>query len=135
MSEKAMHVHYPDRVAGERMDERRIRIAAAGDIHFGERADDRERAAEAFGSLADRADLILLAGDLTTHGEPHQGAIVADAVRALDIPVVTVLGNHDWHTNQAAELTAVLEDAGITVLDRAHTILHVCDVEVGIAGA
>jgi Icc-related predicted phosphoesterase len=130
-----MVVLYPYRVVEARMDECRIRIAAAGDIHFGERDDDRERAAAAFGSLADRADLILLAGDLTTHGEPHQGAIVADAVRELDIPVVTVLGNHDWHTNQAAELTAVLEEAGITVLDRAHTVLRVCDAEVGIAGA
>ena len=53
-------------------DECRIRIAAAGDIHYGERADDRERAAEAFGALDERADLVLLAGDLTTHGEPEQ---------------------------------------------------------------
>jgi Icc-related predicted phosphoesterase len=116
------------------MDECRIRIAAAGDIHFGERANDRARAAEAFGALAGRADLVLLAGDLTTHGEPEQAAIVADAVRELDIPVVTVLGNHDWHTNQAAELTAVLQEAGITVLDRSHTVLELCDAEVGIAG-
>jgi Icc-related predicted phosphoesterase len=116
------------------MDKCRIRIAAAGDVHFGERANDRERAAEAFGGLAERADLVLLAGDLTTHGEPAQAAIVADAVRDLDIPVVTVLGNHDWHTNQARELTAVLQEAGITVLDRSHTILEVCDIEVGIAG-
>jgi Icc-related predicted phosphoesterase len=116
------------------MAECRIRIAAAGDIHFGERDNDRERAAEAFGSLADRADLILLAGDLTTHGEPAQAAIVADAVRELDIPVVTVLGNHDWHVNRAGELRAVLEEAGIVVLDRSHHVLELCDTEVGIAG-
>ena len=83
------------------MQECRIRIAAAGDIHVGERENDRERAAEAFGALAERADLVLLAGDLTTHGEPDQAAIVADAVRSLDVPVVTVLGNHDWHANRA----------------------------------
>ena len=117
------------------MDQCRIRIAAAGDIHFGERPNDREHAAEAFGGLAGRADLVLLAGDLTTHGGPEQGAIIADAVRDLDIPVVTVLGNHDWHSNQAGELTAVLQEAGITVLDRSHTVLEVCDAEVGIAGA
>jgi uncharacterized protein len=117
------------------MQECRIRIAAAGDIHFGERANDRERAAEAFGALADRADLILLAGDLTTHGEPDQAAIVADATRELDIPVVTVLGNHDWHANRAGDVRAVLEEAGIVVLDRSHHILEVCDAEVGIAGA
>jgi Icc-related predicted phosphoesterase len=116
------------------MDECRIRIAAAGDIHVGERANDRERAAEAFAALADRADLVLLAGDLTTHGEPEQAAIVADAARAIDIPVVTVLGNHDWHANRAGELRAVLEEAGIVVLERSHHIVEVCDTEVGIAG-
>jgi Icc-related predicted phosphoesterase len=116
------------------MDECRIRIAAAGDIHFGERENDRERAAEAFGALADRADLVLLAGDLTTHGEPEQAAIVADVVRDLDLPVVTVLGNHDWHANRAAEVRAVLEEAGIVVLERSHHVLELCDTEVGIAG-
>jgi Icc-related predicted phosphoesterase len=116
------------------MDECRIRIAAAGDIHVGERPNDRERAAEAFASLANRADLVLLAGDLTTHGEPEQAAIVADAARELEIPIVAVLGNHDWHADRADELRAVLEDAGIVVLDRSHHIVQVCDTEVGIAG-
>ncbi len=118
-----------------RHDECRIRIAAAGDIHFGERANDRERAAEAFGSLEGRVDLVLLAGDLTTHGEPEQGAIVADACRDLGVPVLAVLGNHDWHVNRAPELTAVLEEGGIVVLDRAHRVVEVCDAEVGIVGA
>jgi Icc-related predicted phosphoesterase len=117
------------------MGECRIRIAAAGDIHFGERENDRERAAEAFGHLEGRADLVLLAGDLTTHGEPEQAAIVADVVRELDIPVVSVLGNHDWHSNRAGELRAVLEEAGIVVLDRSHVVLELCGAEVGIVGA
>src|SRR5436190_3551177 len=85
-------------------DECRIRIAAAGDIHFGEREGDRERAAVAFGALGGRVDLVLLAGDLTTHGEPEQAAIVADACRDLGAPVLAVLGNHDWHSNRAVEV-------------------------------
>ena len=120
----------------EHRDQCRIRIAAAGDIHYGERADDRERAAAAFGALEGRVDVILLAGDLTTHGEPEQAQIVADVVRDLDVPVLTVLGNHDWHVNRPDELRAVLEDAGVIVLDAAHNhkILEVCDSQVGIAG-
>jgi Icc-related predicted phosphoesterase len=117
------------------MSECRIRIAAAGDIHFGERANDRERAAAAFGALEERADLVLLAGDLTTHGEPEQAAILADACRALDVPVVAVLGNHDWHANRAGEVRAVLEEAGIVVLDRSHHVLELCGAEVGVVGA
>src|SRR3954454_4700006 len=112
----------------ERRDECRIRIAAAGDVHYGERADDRARARTAFGALEDRVDVILLAGDLTTHGEPEQARIVADAVRDVGVPVLTVLGHHDWHANRADELTAVLEDAGAIVLDKRcnHPIVDVC---------
>jgi Icc-related predicted phosphoesterase len=113
----------------------RIRIAAAGDIHYGERDGDRGRAARTFAALEDRVDLVLLAGDLTTHGLPEQAAIVADACRDLGVPVLTVLGNHDWHSNRAAEVIAALEEGGITVLERSHRIVEVCDTEVGIVGA
>jgi uncharacterized protein len=116
----------------EAPDECRIRIAAAGDVHFSER--DGERARAAFASLEGRVDLVLLAGDLTTHGEPEQAAVLAGAAGALDVPIVTVLGNHDWHANRAAEVTAVLEEAGIVVLDRSTHILELCGAEVGIAG-
>lgn len=117
------------------MDECRIRVAAAGDIHFGERDNDRERAAATFAALEGRADLVLLAGDLTTHGLPEQGAIVAEAVRELEIPVIAVLGNHDWHSDRAGELRAVLEEAGIVVLEREHTVVELCGTEVGVVGA
>jgi Icc-related predicted phosphoesterase len=117
----------------EEPSECRIRIAAAGDVHFGGPA-DRERAVASFAALRGRADVVLLAGDLTTHGEPEQAAVLADAARALDVPVVTVLGNHDWHANRADELRAVLEGAGIVVLDRSSHVLEVCGAQLGIAG-
>jgi Icc-related predicted phosphoesterase len=110
-----------------------IRIAAAGDMHYGGEH-DRDRAREAFAALAGRTDLVLLAGDLTTHGEPEQAAITAEAAREAQAPVVAVLGNHDWHSNRAAEVAAVLEEAGIVVLDRSHHILEVCDAELGVVG-
>jgi uncharacterized protein len=112
-------------------EECRIRIAAAGDVHFG-RDGDRERAREAFGALD--VDLILLAGDLTTHGEPEQAAILADGVRDLRHPVLAVLGNHDHHSGRADEVTAVLEQAGIVVLDRSHHVLELCGAEIGVVG-
>jgi Icc-related predicted phosphoesterase len=77
---------------------------------------------------------VLLAGDLTTHGEPEQAAILAEAVRDLGVPVLTVLGNHDWHSNRAAEVAAVLQEAGIVLLDRGHTVVEIGDARVGIAG-
>src|SRR3954462_4677255 len=120
----------------EHRDTCRIRIAAAGDIHYGERADDRERAHAAFAALEGRVDIILLAGDLTTHGEPEQAAIVAEALQDVDVPVLAVMGNHDWHVNRPAEFSAVLEEAGVVMMDsdRSHHILEVCETEVGVAG-
>ena len=111
---------------------RTVRIAAAGDVHC--REDHRERALEAFAALRGDADLLLLAGDLTTHGEPEEGAVLADACRDLGMPVFAVLGNHDWHVDRTDELCAVLRGGGITVLERAAAVCEVDDVEVGIAG-
>jgi Icc-related predicted phosphoesterase len=119
--------------ASERQEEHAIRIAATGDIHLG-RASDKDRWAQAFAGLRDRVDLVLLAGDLTTHGEPEQAAMVAAAARELDVPVLAVLGNHDWHANRHDELLAVLQEGGIDVLERDHRVLELGGAEVGIAG-
>jgi Icc-related predicted phosphoesterase len=112
---------------------RAVRIAAAGDIHCHEA--NRAQWQEAFARLAGAADLVLLAGDLTTHGEPAQAAVLADACRRLDLPVFAVLGNHDWHANRAEELVATLEEAGVRVLERDWAICEIAGVEIGLVGA
>ena len=109
-----------------------IRIAAAGDLHASEA--HRDRLAEAFARLEDEADLVLLAGDLTTHGEPDQAAVLADACSLVDIPVCAVLGNHDWHANRGDEVMEVLREAGVVVLNRDYAIYDVGEVEVGVVG-
>jgi Icc-related predicted phosphoesterase len=111
---------------------RTIRIAAAGDIHITDA--NHDAVAAAFAGVESDADLILLAGDLTTHGEPEQGHLLAEAVAGVDTPILTVLGNHDWHVNRRDELVAVLEDGGIEVLDRSHVVKRVGDAEVGVVG-
>ncbi|HET7044045.1 MAG TPA: metallophosphoesterase [Gaiellaceae bacterium] len=109
-----------------------IRVAAAGDIHCDPQ--ERERVEQAFERVADQADLVLLAGDLTTHGQLEQAAVLADVCREFALPVVAVLGNHDWHSDRTAELTELLTAAGITVLDRSHMVLPVRGVSVGLVG-
>jgi Icc-related predicted phosphoesterase len=109
-----------------------IRVAAAGDVHCSEA--NREESAAAFAAIDGTVDLILLAGDLTTHGEPEQAEVLADACRGLSTPVIAILGNHDWHANRVPELVAVLEDAGIQVLERSHTVRRVEGAEVGVVG-
>jgi Icc-related predicted phosphoesterase len=110
---------------------RPIRIAAAGDIHCS--PENRERVEAAFAEVAD-VDLILLAGDLTTHGEPEQAAVLADLARAAKPRVVAVFGNHDWHANRIDELVPLLEDAGVTMLDPGWTTCEIDGTSVGIAG-
>jgi uncharacterized protein len=109
-----------------------IRVAAAGDIHAG--AADRDRVREAFARVEEQADLILLAGDLTERGQVDEVGVLADACRAVDIPVVAVLGNHDWQSDRPGDLARALGEAGVVVLDRSHTILPVGGTSVGIAG-
>lgn len=109
-----------------------IRIAAAADIHGAEA--HRTRLEEAFAEVEDRADLILLAGDLTTHGDPEEATVVASACRSLRVPVCAVLGNHDFHAGLEEEVMEVLRDSGVTVLHRDWTTYEFGEVEVGIAG-
>ncbi len=113
-------------------DKRCLRIAAAGDLHYSEHR--REEALQALANLDGRADLVLLAGDLTTHGEPEQAAVLAEACAPLEIPVFAVLGNHDWHANRRDELVAALTEGGIRVLDRDWATCEAAGAEVGIVG-
>ena len=109
-----------------------IRVAAAGDIHSAEPL--REHIERSFAALAGEADLVLLAGDLTTHGLPEQAAVLADACAPLSVPIVAVLGNHDHHSGRADEIVQVLEETGVRMLDREHVVLELGGVEVGIVG-
>jgi Icc-related predicted phosphoesterase len=109
-----------------------IRIAAAGDIHASEGT--RAETAEAFAAVAKRADLVLLAGDLTQHGQVDEAQVVADACRGLAVPVVAVLGNHDYHSDRHADVTATLAEAGVVVLERSSTIVQIDGVTIGVAG-
>ena len=113
------------------MDKRTIRIAAAGDVHASEA--HRKRVEAAFAEIDGDADLILLAGDLTERGQVDEVCVVADACRGLQVPVVAVLGNHDWQSDRPADLARALAEAGVVVLDRTHTILPIGGVSVGVA--
>jgi Icc-related predicted phosphoesterase len=110
-----------------------IRVAAAGDIHVREGTEDAVRSS--FAALRGKADLVLLAGDLTTCGDPDEAAILADACRDLELPLIAVLGNHDWHQDRADQISSVLDDAGIVVLDREAAVLEVNGLQVGVVGA
>jgi Icc-related predicted phosphoesterase len=109
-----------------------IRIAAAGDIHCAE--EERSRLQAALAEADRQADLILLAGDLTTYGEPEQAAVLADVSREVETPIFAVLGNHDWHADRRDELVEALQGGNINVLERDATTVEVHGATVGIVG-
>jgi Icc-related predicted phosphoesterase len=109
-----------------------IRIAAAGDLHAS--AATRERIEESFAAIEHEADVVLLAGDLTAHGEPEEARVLAASVRALNVPICAVLGNHDLHSDRGEEVAAIVAGAGVRMLDRGSTVLDLRGEEFGVVG-
>ncbi|MFJ6793546.1 metallophosphoesterase [Streptomyces sp. NPDC091268] len=109
-----------------------IRVAAVGDIHLG--PDSAGMLRPAFDTLGDCADVLLLAGDLTRHGTPEEARVVAAEVAGLPVPVVAVLGNHDYQSDQEEAVTAVLRAAGVHVLEGEGVALDLAGTRVGVAG-
>jgi 3',5'-cyclic AMP phosphodiesterase CpdA len=109
-----------------------IRVAAVGDVHFA--ADAAGTLARHFAGLAEQADVLLLAGDLTRIGRADEAEALAAELDAVEIPVLAVLGNHDYHGAQQAEITRLLTDAGVRVLEGDAAIVDVDGACLGIAG-
>lgn len=109
-----------------------LRIAAVGDIHLGE--DARGRYRKHLEGIEDRADVLMLAGDLTRHGTLEEGRAVADEFRGLPVTVVAVLGNHDYHSDLQYEIAGELRDAGVTVLDDDGVVLQCGETKLGVVG-
>ncbi len=109
-----------------------IRVAAVGDIHFG--PDSAGTLRPHLEDIADHADVYLLAGDLTRLGDPDEAAVLAGELRDLPVPVVAVLGNHDYHSDQEKAVVDVLAQVGVQVLEGTSTLVDVGGTPVGIAG-
>lgn len=105
-----------------------VRLAALADLHCDRNCQGSLNAL--FGSLAERADVVLLCGDLTHHGTPEEAAVLVRELAPVRVPVIAVLGNHDHQSAQVAETTRVLADAGLHVLDGDTFEIH----GIGFAG-
>lgn len=110
-----------------------VRVAACGDIHFTH--DSASEWAPRFAEIGSEADVLLVAGDLTHHGLVEEAQAVADVLGRLPVPVVSVLGNHDYHQGADGEIRRLLERAGVRMLERETVVMLVNGRHVGIAGA
>jgi Icc-related predicted phosphoesterase len=92
-----------------------MRIAATADLHFSPQSYDRIR--EQMNRVRDEADLLILAGDLTNYGRPQEMESLLNALVRIRVPVVAVLGNHDYESDQQEELMRMMTAEGVKVLD------------------
>jgi Icc-related predicted phosphoesterase len=93
-----------------------VRVAAVGDIHLG-RVAFGPPIQTLFGQVAELADVLALCGDLTDRGDPEEGRQLARALASVGVPIVAVLGNHDYESGKVPELSRILCEAGVQVLD------------------
>ena len=106
----------------------KLRVAAIGDLHVQE--NDTAPYRELFTEISGIADVLVLCGDLTNFGKTSEANILADDIKSCSIPVLGVLGNHDYECGQPEHVTEILRDAGMTVLDE-----QAVEIEgVGFAG-
>jgi Icc-related predicted phosphoesterase len=95
--------------------EKILKVAAMGDLHV--REDNAEAYRELFGEISREADVLVLTGDLTDLGKPKEAELLAQDLKACSIPVIGVLGNHDYECGAQEEVAHILRDAGMKVLD------------------
>jgi Icc-related predicted phosphoesterase len=105
-----------------------VRIAALGDLHCTKTSQGAFHGV--FSRVAEAADILLIAGDLTDYGLPEEARVLARELAAARIPIVAVLGNHDVESDKQEEVASILRDAGVVILDGDACELH----GIGIAG-
>ncbi len=105
-----------------------LRLAAIGDLHVTETSEHRYR--DMFAEIAQVADVLALAGDLTNFGKTREAEILAEDLFHCTIPTVAVLGNHDYECGQPEEVARILHGAGVTILDDQAVVIQ----GVGFAG-
>lgn len=106
-----------------------VRFAAVGDIHVNR--DSAGTLRKFFAQAAETADALLLCGDLTDYGTADEAKVLAEELASVSVPIVAVLGNHDFESGTPEIVSEILTKAGVRVLDG-----EACEIEgVGIAGA
>lgn len=92
-----------------------MRIAALADLHFTAAAYEAIRTS--LEQVRNEADLLVLAGDLTNYGKTSEMDPLLNVLVRLRIPIVAVLGNHDYESGQHEDLMKMMTAEGIKVLD------------------
>lgn len=93
----------------------KLRIAAVGDLHIRDSESSPWR--DVFVEISREADVLVLAGDLTDLGKPTEARLLVEDLRSCTVPVVAVLGNHDYECGHVEEVSGIIREAGVHLLD------------------
>lgn len=107
---------------------KKIKIAAVGDIHIKET--DKGKWTECFKTISEKADILVISGDLTDTGKIEEAEILKEELQACRIPVVAVLGNHDCDHGKQDEIKSLLQNDNFHILDGDSVVVH----DIGFAG-
>lgn len=107
---------------------RKTRIAAVGDIHI--RESDKGKWTEYFKKVSQEADVLLICGDLTDTGDEGEAQVLAEELKACSIPVIGVLGNHDYEKGRHKLIRQILQNNNMSILDGEAMVIH----GIGFAG-
>ena len=105
-----------------------VRVAAIADLHCSRTAQGAFQ--PLFAKIAESADVLLIAGDLTDYGLPDEARVLARELAPIHLPVVAVLGNHDFESGKGDQVRQIITDAGVVVLDGDAYETH----GIGVAG-
>jgi Icc-related predicted phosphoesterase len=108
-----------------------VRLAAIGDLHC--QITSYGAYFALFRRVAEHADAILLAGDLTSTGQPQELAVLLEELEGVSIPIVTVLGNHEHEAGKTRQLLTMLQQRGVVVLGEGR-YAHAFNDRVGVVG-
>lgn len=109
-------------------EEKKVRIAAVGDIHV--RESDKGKWVEFFKEASKAADVLVICGDLTDTGDEAEAQVLAEELRVCSIPVVGVLGNHDFEKGRHKLIRQIVHNENVHILDGEAVVV----ADVGFAG-
>jgi hypothetical protein len=118
-----------DSLTGEKAESNgKLRIAAVADIHV--RENDRGKWVDYFKDISRHADVLILGGDLTDTGDESEAQVLSEELRACAIPVVGVLGNHDYEKGRHKLIRKILQNENVHILDGEGVVIK----GIGFAG-
>jgi len=110
------------------MTETKIKIAALGDLHT--RISDKRKWVANFTEISKKANILVLCGDLTDSGDEEEAQVLAEELKACSIPVIAVLGNHDFEKGRQKLIRQILQENKVTILEGESVVVE----NIGFAG-